>query len=245
MKIWKMGMLAITMEILFVFPSFAGNWNYDSSGWWYRMENGSYPKDTWQAIDDKWYFFDTNGYMKIGWIQSENNWYYCMPNGSLATDRWIDGTYYVGADGAMYVNTTTPDGKKVNATGQLIVEQKKDYSAYVGEYTELEDYANEHQYVGIGGMQYLTITAIQDNKIYGNGFSGAMDFYEEKFDTGVELENDSFVVIGYYYDYRSAFSKGIEEPEGVPYSAKYTLSKKNGQDVIIKDDGTILYKINE
>lgn len=74
-------------------------WLRDENGYWYRNQDGSYTKNGWQYIDGKWYFFDENGYMKTGWIPWKDLWYYC------------------GADGAMLVSTTTPDGYTVNGDG--------------------------------------------------------------------------------------------------------------------------------
>lgn len=42
-----------------------------------------------------------------------------MKKGYMLKDQWV-GNYYVGPTGAMLVNTTTPDGKKVGADGALI-----------------------------------------------------------------------------------------------------------------------------
>lgn len=57
----------------------------------------------WQLVDGSWRYYDENGSMaKSRWIQTNGYW------------------YYVGADGALYVNTTTPDGYKVDANGVWI-----------------------------------------------------------------------------------------------------------------------------
>ena len=71
---------------------------------------------SWKEIDNQWYYFDANGYMAVGWVQSGGNWYYCNPDGSLAVNCWINGTYYIGSNGAMYVDRTTPDGYRVGRT---------------------------------------------------------------------------------------------------------------------------------
>lgn len=75
-------------------------WQQDATGWWWRNADGSYPANQWKEVNGKWYYFEGSGYM--------------------AANKWIDGTYYVGADGAMYVNTTTPDGYQVDANGAWI-----------------------------------------------------------------------------------------------------------------------------
>lgn len=77
-----------------------GEWKYDSIGWWYEHDDGSYVKNGWEEIKGQWYFFGEDGYMKTGWIAWEGKEYYCM-----------DGT------GVMLRNTTTPDGFILGSDG--------------------------------------------------------------------------------------------------------------------------------
>ena len=44
-------------------------WIKDDTGWWYRNNDGSYPKETWQLINNLWYYFNSNGYAVTGWQQ--------------------------------------------------------------------------------------------------------------------------------------------------------------------------------
>ena len=37
-------------------------WIQDSTGWWYRYSDGSYPVSSWRKIDGSWYYFNSNGY---------------------------------------------------------------------------------------------------------------------------------------------------------------------------------------
>lgn len=76
-----------------------GEWISDAAGWWYKNADGTYPKDTWQVINEKWYCFDGNGYMRTGWILSDDKWYYCNESG------------------AMLANTITPDGYTLDVDG--------------------------------------------------------------------------------------------------------------------------------
>lgn len=82
-------------------------WKKDTKGYWYEIEDGSYTANSWKKIENKWYYFDSNGYMK--------------------TNSWI-WKYYVGKDGAMLISATTPDGKKVDENGKLIEEIQKEES---------------------------------------------------------------------------------------------------------------------
>ncbi len=74
-------------------------WIEENGLWWYRNPDGSYTVNNWQFINDKWYFFDEAGWMKTGWI------------------LWNEKYYYCGEDGAMLVNTTTPDQYTVGEDG--------------------------------------------------------------------------------------------------------------------------------
>ena len=80
----------------------AGNWVLDSKGWWYKRTDGTYPKAEWLEDKGKWYFFDQEGYMKKGWVFWKEKW------------------YYLGENGDMLVDTTTPDGYKVDKEGVYI-----------------------------------------------------------------------------------------------------------------------------
>ena len=79
-------------------------WKKNDKGWWYEEADGSYPTNAWKLIKDKWYYFDNVGYM--------------------VENRWV-GNYYLGADGAMLVSTSTPDGYYVDATGKWIEGAKR------------------------------------------------------------------------------------------------------------------------
>ena len=63
--------------------------------------------------------------MATGWRADKNgSWYYLRPSfGGMKKSAWIetDGKwYYLGQDGRMLTNTTTPDGYRVNEQGEWI-----------------------------------------------------------------------------------------------------------------------------
>ena len=113
-----------------------GEWVKDEKGWWYKRQDGSYPKSTWgyEAYNGKsyWYYFLDSGYMATGWVDLNGSKYYLFPGsdgwmGRMLTGwQWIDGyCYYFGTDsgnneGHLYRNEKTPDGYQVDKEGRWV-----------------------------------------------------------------------------------------------------------------------------
>ncbi|WP_448972928.1 N-acetylmuramoyl-L-alanine amidase family protein [Oribacterium sp.] len=128
---------SLTGQVLGVDRSLSGGqWIQDEKGWWYKRPDGSYPKNSWgyEAYNGKsyWYYFLDSGYMATGWVEVNGSKYYLFPNsdgwkGRMLTGwQWIDGNcYYLDSqgqnEGALYRNTTTPDGYAVDAEGRWVV----------------------------------------------------------------------------------------------------------------------------
>lgn len=99
MKRFSVLFVSAILSVALSLTALAGQWKSDKKGYWYQKDDSSYPILSWQEIDGKWYYFNAEGYM--------------------AVSQWV-GNYYVGSDGAMLTNTTTPDGYKVGADGTWI-----------------------------------------------------------------------------------------------------------------------------
>ena len=56
------------------------NWQRDAKGWWILNPNGSYPKSQWLWMNNRWYYFNQEGYMLTGWLFYNNAWYYFEEN---------------------------------------------------------------------------------------------------------------------------------------------------------------------
>ncbi len=102
-----------------------------ADGKWYFMDINGVMQTGWVKVDGTWYFMDINGKMQIGWIKLGNAWYYMnihgkmqtgwqyinnkwyfMDNsGVMQTSRWIQGIYYVKADGTMAISEWVDNGK--------------------------------------------------------------------------------------------------------------------------------------
>ena len=80
-------------------------WKQNDTGYWYVKEDGSYPKEKFEKINDFWYYFDNSGYMLAEqWKKhTDGNWYWFDNSGHMATgwkkiaDKW----YYFNEEGAM------------------------------------------------------------------------------------------------------------------------------------------------
>ena len=52
------------------------NWQRDARGWWIQNPDGTYPKAQWLLLNNRWYYFNQEGYMLTGWLFYNNAWYY-------------------------------------------------------------------------------------------------------------------------------------------------------------------------
>ena len=120
-----------------------GKWTKDSKGWSYIYSNGTKAIGTetidvngkksehikWVEIDNSWWAFGTDAYLKTGWINDTDShcWYYVDENSGMLTgwhnidDKWYYfSTLNGGPLGSMLYSTRTPDGYYVGADGAWI-----------------------------------------------------------------------------------------------------------------------------
>lgn len=86
---------AVVLAGLVITTAFARTW-LDDGGWWYLNEDGSSTKNGWQQIENKWYYFDEDGYM--------------------LADTTIPDGYRVGADGAYVREVSSGEGESGGGT---------------------------------------------------------------------------------------------------------------------------------
>lgn len=142
--------LAMSLSFSAAFVSLAGQWQQDSTGWWYQEDNNNYSVNSWKELDGKWYYFNQDGYM--------------------VSNTWI-GNYYLGSDGAMLTNTTTPDGYNVGGDGAWIQNVKysdEEMRSFKGTYTNKSNIE-----IASGDGLWLTILNIDNNIINGSINFGA------------------------------------------------------------------------
>lgn len=120
----------------------SGSWVKSGSRWWFMHFDGSYPYNQWAKLDNIWYRFDGSGWMQTGWIKDNGTWYYLDGSGAMKTGwlkdngswYYLDSSgamktgwmkvsgkwYYAYSSGALAINTTTPDGYRVNYKGEWV-----------------------------------------------------------------------------------------------------------------------------
>ena len=112
-----------------------GNWTYvvdskgtKATGWvndqgtWYYLNAEGVMQTGWVKDNGTWYYLKSSGAMATGWVKDNGTWYYLKSSGAMATGWYQVGGnwYYSYASGALAVNTTTPDGYKVNHNGEWV-----------------------------------------------------------------------------------------------------------------------------
>lgn len=122
--------------------------SYTTNGWeqikgtWYYFDHAGWMRTGWVKTGGTWYYLNKSGSMATGWVKDNGTWYYLNKSGSLATG-WVkeNGSwyyldqsgamktgwftvsgkwYYAYSSGALAINTTTPDGYRVNDNGEWV-----------------------------------------------------------------------------------------------------------------------------
>ena len=91
------------------------------SGKWYYLDSSGAMQTGW-VKDGSWYYLDGSGAMQTGWVKDNDNWYYLQDSGAMQTG-WmkVSGKWYYAYDsGALAINTTTPDGYRVDYNGEWV-----------------------------------------------------------------------------------------------------------------------------
>ena len=83
-----------------------GTWMQTDGRWWFKYTSGGYAKH-WEYLDEKWYYFDDQGWMKSNeWINPDGNWYYLSNDGAMLTgyNRVGDTPYFFRTSGVLVEN---------------------------------------------------------------------------------------------------------------------------------------------
>ncbi|KXU00348.1 N-acetylmuramoyl-L-alanine amidase family protein [Streptococcus mitis] len=97
-------------------------WLYIGNAWYYLNGSGAMVTG-WFQTGGVWYYLNGSGVMVTGWLHQGNTWYYLNGSGAMNKGGWSQvgkSWYYFTNSGALLVNTTTPDGYRVNANGEWV-----------------------------------------------------------------------------------------------------------------------------
>ena len=112
----------------------SGSWYYLNNsgamqtGWaksgnsWYYLNGSGAMQTGWTKSGNSWYYLNGSGAMQTGWLKTGGSWYYLNSSGAMQTGWFtVSGKwYYAYRSGALAVNTTTPEGYKVNYNGEWV-----------------------------------------------------------------------------------------------------------------------------
>ena len=102
-------------------------WIKDNVGWWYRLPNGDYAKNSWSKINGEWYYFGADGYAYCEkWLKYKNEWYYFDKDCKMLCEKWLtvgEETFYFnnwGVCDTSYVRNINGKEYAFNERGALI-----------------------------------------------------------------------------------------------------------------------------
>ena len=220
---------------------------------WYYYENGALARNKWAGnywlgadgkmatnswVDGGRYYVGANGawvkdakkpeVKKNGWVKEGSTWYY-YENGTLARNKWISSTYWVGADGKMATNSWVDGGRYyVGANGAWEKDAKKPE-------------VKKNGWVKEGNTWYYYENGtLARNKWAGNYWLGA----DGKMATNAWIDNGR-----YYVDGSGAWVKNAGH--GVNYSGYYKVTSlyipvydANGRILSHVSKDTVLFRDN-
>ena len=148
-----------------------------------------------------------------GWVKNGNTWYYYNKNGSPEKNKWIDGLYWLNADGKMATNSWVDNGRYyVDANGTWVKDAKRTKQGWVKQanswyYYEANGVLAKNKW--IDGLYWLNsdgkmaTNSWVDNGRYFVGDNGAWVKDAKRTKQGWVKQANSW----YYYESNGAISK--------------------------------------
>ena len=155
---------------------------------------------------------------KKGWVKEGSTWYY-FENGTLARNKWISSTYWVGADGKMATSAWVDGGRYyVGANGAWVKDAKKPEAAkpvekkqgWVKEgnawYFYYQGQITRNEWVGsywLGSDGKMATSSWVDNGRYYVGANGLWDKSAKKQEVKSEVKKNGWIKEGntwHYYE---------------------------------------------
>ena len=226
----------------------AQGWVKTGNTWYFYNQNGTLARNAWVGnywlgadgrmatsswVDNGRYYVGANGVWyktvnkqeapkpevkKQGWVKEGSTWYY-FENGTLARNKWISSTYWVGADGKMATSSWIDNGRYyVGSNGAWVKDAKKPEAAkpvekkqgWVKEgnawYFYYQGQITKNAWVGsywLGSDGKMATSSWIDNGRYYVGANGLWDKNAKKQEAKAEVKKNGWVKEGntwYYYE---------------------------------------------
>ena len=162
---------SLIMASSLAFTAFAGQWQEDENGRWYRNDDGSWPAGTWQWIDSdgdgtaECYYFYSDGYMAHN---NEIEGYYVNPDGQWESSGKVRHKAVGGA------NSASQSSGQAQASGQgsgQTAEQAyadiyRQYAAQYGETkyeSKVSSYSSKSYSEDLRGINFLALYDLDGN----------------------------------------------------------------------------------
>ena len=221
-----------------------------SGGAWYFYHQGKIVRNAWIGsywlgadgkmatsawVDNGRYYVGSNGVWvkdakkpeapkpvekKQGWVKEGNTWYY-FENGTVARNKWIGSTYWVGADGKMATSSWVDNGRYyVGPNGAWVKDAKKPVEKKQG-------------WVKEGNTWYY----FENGTVARNKWIGSMYWVgaDGKMATSAWVDNGR-----YYVDANGAWVKDAKKPEASkPVEKKQGWKKEDNSWYYYEQDGTL------
>lgn len=129
------------------------------NGFWYFLGgDGKMLGNTFYDVEGVTYYFGPDGAMKSDTLfQVGSDFYYALASGEVKKGGWVaNNQYYAGTDGKLLINTTTPDGVKVDGTGKRVQETQ----AYIPPVTQTYNASYNNNSWGGGSSNFSSSPTI-------------------------------------------------------------------------------------
>ena len=205
----------------------------DGEHWCYFGSSGKKVESNWKKINDRWYYFDENGYMQTGWIL--DGMYYCGDDGAMKTG-WQKLLPYdesseemtpgpdTESDDGMYWYYFTSGGKKFVPEGTS--------SGYIEKKINSKTYCfNDLGQMQIGWVAVKEDEGISGYRYYNNDGTIRTGWYSLEPPTGLSSNYDADVYWFYFN------SQGIPQADKDGILTPGDIIKINGKQYLFDSNG--------
>ncbi len=214
-----LGAAVLVMTAMFSGTAMAGSWQQDNVGWWWKDDDGSYPKSEWRWLDGdnngvaECYYFNESGYM-LADTQTPDNY---RVNASGA---WVE------ADGTVHTQAAVSGPASGSQTNQQADNVPQGWYQSEGEWRYRQGSKDlEGVWKTIDGSKYY----FDDYGFMVTGFQ-EIDGDMYYFKSGGALQKKTFLLDGSYFivDSKGRVTEEMSEDDYLYYRQSSNSSKSTG-----------------